>query len=161
MKSTTFMLRQIILCLVVADALLSSADGLVLPCQVKQTPEVVEAYRVCASFEHLLGENLDFDRAYEATFTRNLARRRAIAIAEGEFGDQDFAKIDVGLLIKAYKLRMQTFYLMLPLAGPSDAEATLFFPADIKEILQRKVPTSTPWFLSYRIVGIRFFNRLF
>ena len=131
MKSPVFALRQISLSLFVAGALLSSAESSVLPLQVKQTPEVVEAYRVCASFAHLLGENLDFDRAYEATFTGNPAQRRAIAIADGEFGDVDFAKIDDELLIKAYKLRMQNIYLMLPLAGPSDMEASLFFPPDI------------------------------
>src|SRR3989442_443386 len=59
MKSSAFTLRQISLCLVVASALLSSADGFVPPRQVKQTPEVIEAYRVCASFAHLLGGNLD------------------------------------------------------------------------------------------------------
>ncbi len=149
MKSAVFSLRQIILCLVGAVALLSSADGLVLPQQVKQTPEVIEAYRVCASFVQLLSENLDFDRAYEATFTRNPARRRAIAIADGEFGDLDFAKIDDVLLIKAYKMRMQIFYLILVLAGPSDTEAALFFPPDIKEILQRKSPTDTREFPAY------------
>jgi hypothetical protein len=149
MKSTPLGVRRIILCLVVACALLSSADGFGLPRQVKQTPEVIEAYRVCASFAHLLSESLDFDRAYEATFTRNPARRRAIAIADGEFGDQEFAKIDNELLIKAYKLRMQIFYLILPLAGPSDAEAALFFPPDIKEIFQRKPPAQTNAFHSY------------
>jgi hypothetical protein len=149
MKSPAFALRQISLSLVVAGAMLSSADGVVPPHQVKQTPEVVEAYRVCLSFAHLLGENLDFDRAYEATFTRNPAQRRAIAIADGEFGDLDFAKIDDELLIKAYKLRMQNIYLMLPLAGPSDVEASLFFPPDIKEILQRKAPTDPSGFASY------------
>jgi hypothetical protein len=149
MKSPAFALRQISLCLVVASAMLSSADGFVPPHQVKQNPDVVEAYRVCVSFAHLLGENLDFDRAYEATFTRNPAQRRAIAIADGEFGDLDFAKIGDELLIKAYKLRMQNIYLMLPLAGPSDIEASLFFPPDVKEILKRKSPTDPSGFTLY------------
>ena len=149
MNSPALALRQISLCLVVASAMLSSADGFVAPRQVKQTPEVVEAYRVCVSFAHLLGENLDFDRAYEATFTRNPAQRRAIAIADGEFGALDFANISDELLIKAYKLRMQNIYLVLPLAGPSDVEASLFFPPDIKEILQRKAPTDARGFTLY------------
>ena len=117
--------------------------------QDEQPPEVVEAYRVCKTFERLLGENLDFDRAYEATFPKDRARRRAIAIADGEFGDQDFASIDDELLIKAYKLRMQIFYLMLPLAGPSGEEEALFFPPDIKEVLQREAPHNTQEFRAY------------
>ena len=148
MKATNFLLRQTFLCFVLAGSVLS-ADDLVTPHQVKQTPEVVEAYRVCETFEHVLGENLDFDRAYEATFTKDVVRRRAIAIADGEFGDQDFASMDDKLVIKAYKLRMQILYLMLPLAGPSDEEAGLFFPPDIKEILQRKVSNNSRGFRAY------------
>ena len=45
----------------------------------------IEAYRVCNRFQTLLAENLDFDRAFEATFARNASRRREIAITEGEF----------------------------------------------------------------------------
>jgi hypothetical protein len=126
-----------------------SAKGLVLPQSVQQTPEVIEAYRVCESFEHLLGENLDFDRAYEATFTKNVARRRAVAINEGEFGNQDFARIDDESLIKAYKLRMQIFYLTLPLASPSDEEVELFFPPEIKVVLGRKPPDDSRGFHAY------------
>ncbi|MEJ7713245.1 MAG: hypothetical protein WKF84_26215 [Pyrinomonadaceae bacterium] len=116
---------------------------------MQQTSEVAEAYLICESFEHLLGENLDFDRAYEATFTNDVARRRAIAIADGEFGNQDFARIDDELLIKAYKLRMQLFYLMLPLASPSDEEAVLFFPPEIEAVLRRKSPDNSPSFHAY------------
>jgi hypothetical protein len=116
---------------------------------VKQSAEVVEAYRICQTFEHLLGKNLDFSEAFEATFVVGKERRRAIAIADGEFGDLDFAKIDDQLLIKAYKLRMQLFYLTLPLAGPSNAEVTLFFPPEINEILKRQAPKDTREFPAY------------
>jgi hypothetical protein len=149
MKPTTFALHKIILCLAAAAGLLSSAEGFVLPRQVKQTRDGVEAYRVVASFKRLLAEKLDFDRAYEATFTTNRARRRAIAIADGEFGHLDFAKIDDDSLVKGYKLRTQIFYLLLLLAGPSDAESALFFPPDIKEILDRKPPTNAAGFHAY------------
>ena len=117
--------------------------------QVKQSAAVIEAYRVCETFEHLLGENLDFDRAYEAAFPKERAFRHAIAIADGEFGDLDFARIDDELLIKAYKLRMQMFYLLLPLAGPSSEEEAIFFPLEIKKSFQRKPPADSKDFPAY------------
>jgi hypothetical protein len=118
--------------------------------QVKQPREVVEAFRVCERFERLLGENLDFDRAYESTFTKNVARRRAIAIADGEFGNLDLTGIDDVTLIDAYKSRMQIFYLMLPLASPDSTEQELlFFPPDIKQIFDRKPPSAAQEFRSY------------
>ena len=116
---------------------------------VKQSPDVVEAYRVCQTFERLMGQDLDFAKAFEATFVESKARRRAIAIADGEFGDLDFTKIDDESLIKAYKLRMQLFYLLLPLSGPSDKEEPVFFPTEIKTILKRKPPADTLEFVAY------------
>jgi len=96
-----------------------------------------------------MGQDLNFGKAYEATFIESKASRRAIAIADGEFGDLDFAKIDDESLIKAYKLRMQLFYLMLPLAGPSDKEESVFFPPEIKAMLKRNAPTDTRQFAAY------------
>jgi hypothetical protein len=117
---------------------------------VKQTPEVVEAYRVCETFEHLLGEDLDFDRAYEATFTKDAARRRAIAVGDGEFGSRGSEGIDGGLLVRAYKLRMQIFFLMLPLVSPGGrGEEVLFFPPDIEAVLERKPPEEAQGFPAY------------
>ena len=114
------------------------------PVTGQQPREVVEAYRVCERFQTLMAENLDFDRAFEATFTKNASRRREIAIAEGEFGDDDLAKIDDATLIKAFKARMQILYLMLPLASPdSNEEEALFFPPPIKAIFERKPPAAT------------------
>ena len=124
-------------------------NGLAAPVQVKQSVEVQEAYRLCETFEHVFGENLDFDRAYEITFPRNKALRRAIAIADGEFGDHDFVNIDDQLLIDAYKRRMQLFYLTLVLAGPSDQEAAIFFPPEIKGLLQREPPADPKQFGTY------------
>src|SRR5215216_4246624 len=86
--------------------------------RVRQPREVIEAHRVCQRYQTLMAENLDFDQAFEATFTKDASRRREIAITEGEFGDLDLAKIDDATLIKAFKARMQILYLMLPLASP-------------------------------------------
>lgn len=118
--------------------------------QVKQPREVVEAFRVCERFERLLGESLDFDRAYESTFTKNMARRRAIAIADGEFGNLDLTAIDDVTLINAYKSRMQILYLLLPLASPdTNEQELLFFPPDIKRIFEREPPSTAQEFRSY------------
>jgi hypothetical protein len=88
-----------------------------------------------------MSEDLDFDRAYEATFPKEQASRRAIAIAEGGFQLKDYSAVPSDLLIKAYKLQMQIIYLLMPLGGPSDEEAKLFFPPRIKAILERRAPT--------------------
>jgi hypothetical protein len=118
--------------------------------QSKQPSDAVQAYRLCATFQHLLGEDLDFGRAYEATFARNTARRRAIAIKDGEFDDADLTNVDDVTIINAYKSRMQLFYLMLPLAGPdSNEEAALFFPPQIKQIFNRKGPDDPKEFAAF------------
>jgi hypothetical protein len=118
--------------------------------RVRQPREVVDAYRVCQQYQTLLAENLDFDRAFEATFTKDASRRREIAITEGEFGDLDLGKIDDATLIKAFKARMQILYLMLPLASPdSNEEETLFFPPQIKAIFERKPPARPDEFPEY------------
>jgi hypothetical protein len=116
---------------------------------VKQPPAVVKAFRVCELFQKTLSQNLDFNAAFEVSFTRNKARQRAIAIKEGEFGDIDFSTIDDETLINAYKNRMQLLYLMLPLGSPSDAEEAIFFPPHIKTMFTRKGPTSSPEFRSF------------
>ena len=112
--------------------------------RVRQTSETTNAYRVCEKFQRLLAENLDFSAAYEATFTKNIARRRAVAIRDGEFSGVDLDSVSDSLLITAYKQRMQLFYLMLPLAGPDNTdEERSFFPPNIKQILDRK-PAADP-----------------
>jgi hypothetical protein len=142
--------RHIFRRFIFAFALASNANALLPPGQVKQTPEVVEAYRVCESFEHLLGENLDFDRAYEATFTKDAARRRAVAVGDGEFGMRGSAGVDGELLVRAYKLRMQIFFLLMPLFSPGgEGEAALFFPPDIEAIIERKSPDDARGFREY------------
>ena len=109
--------------------------------KAKQPRDVVAAYRVCNQFQHLLAQDLDFDRAFEATFTRDPKRRRAIAITEGEFGPAELTTIDDATLIDAFKSRMQILYLMLPLISPeNDERERLFFPPPIKAIFERKGP---------------------
>jgi hypothetical protein len=85
---------------------------------IKQPREVVEAYAVCREFQRLFGEDLDFDRAFEATFTKDPARRRAIARAEIEMSNVDLAQIDDATLIGIYKDETQLFWLLLMLIDP-------------------------------------------
>jgi hypothetical protein len=97
---------------------------------VKQSREVLEAYRVVNRFNQLMAENLDFDRAFEATFPKDPARRRAIAIAEGEFGDLDLTGIDDATIVTAFKNEMQILFLTLLLFD----EQKTALPARIEEI---------------------------
>jgi hypothetical protein len=130
--------------------LIAASSLFAQPPKHTQPKEVVEAYRVCRQFQQLMAENLDFDRAFEATFTKNAARRREIAITEGEFGNVDLSSVDEATLVSAFKARMQILYLMLPLASPDDkAEEELFFPPAIKTIFERKPPTVTADFRAY------------
>jgi hypothetical protein len=109
--------------------------------RVTQPQDVVKAYRVCNQFQQMMAADLDFDRAYEATFTKDPARRRAIAIADGEFGNVDFTKVDDATLITAYKNRMQTAFFTMLLIDPDKSDASL--PPRINEIYSRGTP-STP-----------------
>ena len=118
--------------------------------KVKHSRAVVEAYRVCNEYQHMLADNLDFDRAFEATFSKNPARRRKIAITEGEFGEVDLTHVDSASLISAFKSRMQLLYLMLPLTSPANKEEEQrFFPPEIKAIFQRKAPQTAAEFPSF------------
>ena len=116
--------------------------------RVRQPREVVEAYRVCQRFQELMAEDLDFDRAFEATFTKDAKRRREIAITEGEFGNVDLSHVDDAALIDAFKARMQIFYLMLALVSSSnkDEQPLLLIP---KAVIERKPPQAPEEFRSY------------
>ena len=115
--------------------------------RVRQPREVVEAYRVCQRFQDLMAEDLDFDRAFEATFTKDAKRRREIAITEGEFGDVDLSSVDDATLIDAFKARMQYFYLMLAVVSSDKKEdLELLFP---KALIERKPPQAPEEFRSY------------
>jgi len=118
--------------------------------RVRQRKEAIDAYRVCNRFQSLLAENIDFGRAFEATFTKNAARRREIAITEGEFDGDSLANVDNATLVDAFKNRMQLLFLMMPLFSPdSNEEEATFFPPKIKAIVKRKAPESANEFGSY------------
>jgi len=85
---------------------------------VKQPRDVVEAYDVCREFQRVFGEDLDFDRAFEATFTKDPARRRAIARAEINISEVDLSQIDDATLVGIYKDETQLFWLLLTLIDP-------------------------------------------
>ncbi len=108
---------------------------------VQQPPEVLEAYRVCNEFQRLLAENLDFDRAFEATFTKDPEKRRAIAIAEGEFGGVDVSKVDDATLIGIYKTQAQFIVLIAPMVPASGGDnKAVVFPPHIEEMFKRPLP---------------------
>ncbi len=111
------------------------------PKPVKQPSEVIEAYQVASEFRRLFAEDFNFERAYEATFTQDPARRRAIAIAESHLGSVSGEAADDATLITIYKNQIQIFFLLLPLANPTDeVEALLLLPPEIREIFDRKRP---------------------
>ncbi len=118
---------------------------------VKQRPEVVEAYRVCAEFRRLLAEKFDFDRAFEATFTKDPARRREIAIAESEIARADLAEVDDATLVGIYKDRMQLFVLIVPLLFSGDAREAELFPPEIKQMLDRRPPKEAKDLRTYAV----------
>ena len=107
--------------------------------RVNQPQEVIEAYRVCNEFQRLFAEDLDFSRAFEATFTKDPARRRAIAIAESEFGDVDPAQIDDATLIGIYKNQVQVFWLVILLIDESIPKSELF-PPEMEDLVDRALP---------------------
>jgi len=118
--------------------------------RARQRKEVIEAYRVCNRFKTLLAEDLDFDRAFEATFVRNAARRREIAITEGEFHGDNLAGVDTATLVDAFKSRMEFLFLTMPLFSPeTDEVAATFFPPKFKEAMKREPPEAASEFASY------------
>lgn len=118
--------------------LLVTAAGQPASKRVKQPRDVVKAYRVCAEFQRVFAEDLDFDRAFEATFTKDPKRRREIAIAESELGDIDFAQVDDATLLGLYKDQVQLFLLMLPLIDAKDElDTAILFPPPIEAMFDR------------------------
>jgi hypothetical protein len=105
---------------------------------VKQPREVVEAYQVCAEFRRLLAEDLDFDRAFEATFTKDPARRRELAITESELDREVVAQLDDLTLVGFYKDLTQFLVLLLPLLAVENVDKEeLYPPAFEKRFSQR------------------------
>ena len=110
--------------------------------RVRQPREVVEAYRVCQQFQDVMSEDLDFDRAFEATFTKDAKRRREIAITEGEFGNIDLSSVDDTTLIDVFKSQMQIFYLMLATVSSDKKD-------ELEKFTLRKPPQATEEFRAY------------
>ena len=131
---------------VLVIALFATVAANALAQRVQQPRDVIAAYRVCNEFQRLLAEDLDFGRAFEATFTKDPKRRREIAIAEGEFGTADLAKLDDATLVDAYKNRTQLLILLLPLL---DTEKEPSLPPAINEIFDRGNPRTTDEFLLF------------
>ena len=99
---------------------------------------VIEAYAVCSRFQELFAADLDFETAFEATFTKDPKRRREIAIAEGDFGKADVTHADDAILISAYKSRMQIAFLTLLVIDP-DAKKE---PPELDGIYDHGTPSS-------------------
>ena len=144
--------KKIILVCLVVFALSPAVFSQKSSSRTRQRRETIEAYRVCNRFQELLGENLDFDRAFEATFARNASRRREIAITEGEFDSDNVIGVDNAILVDAFKSRMQLLFLMMPLFSPDSTEEQLtFFPPNIKPILDRQPPVAASGFAAYAL----------
>lgn len=117
---------------------------------MKQPREVLEAYQVVTEFRRLFAEDFNIERAFEATFTKDPARRRAIAIAESQFGGVDVEAAEDATLLSIYKSQTQLFFLLLPLTNPKDtAEAALLLPPEVRTIFDRKRPTAPEQLPSY------------
>lgn len=138
------MLRKQIIVAFIVCAFAHSAFGQ----SSSQPQEVVDAFRVCEQFQQIMSAELNFERAFEATFAKDPKRRREIAITEGEFG-VDVSTVDDASLISAFKSRMQIFYLILPLASPQGDEDELFFPKEVRKLIDRKAPGDPKEFPAY------------
>jgi geranylgeranyl reductase family protein len=114
--------------------------------RIRQSRDVIAAYRVCSQFQRLLSQDFDFARAFEATFTRDQKRRREIAIADGEFGTADLSRLDDATLIEAYKNEQQLLFLILPLIGTEEKRP---LPPALDEIFSRGRPRTTEEFLQF------------
>lgn len=147
--------RKLILAFLVVFLCAPAAFSQKRSASARQRKEGVAAFRVCNRFQELLAENLDFDRAFEATFVRNASRRREIAITEGEFDGDSLASVDTATLVDAFKSRFQLLFLMMPLVSPdSSEEEGTFFPPKMKALLDRKPPEKPGEFQAY-VVQLR------
>ena len=113
--------------------------------RVKQPQEVIDAYRVCNQFNQVVAEDLNFDRAFEAAFVKDPKRRRAIALAEGAFGDADLSSVDDATLISAYKSHMQIAFLIFLVLDPDEKKP----PARLEPIFDRRLPESAAEFPAF------------
>jgi hypothetical protein len=137
------------LCLFVVADVLGQSPGK----RVQQPPEVVEAYRVCNEFQRLLAQDIDFASAFEATFTKDPVKRRAIAIAESELGSNlDVSEVDDATLIAIYKTQWQFILLIAPLLYVVEGDdQPVVFPPQIEELLQHPRPQEAKSIQSYLV----------
>ena len=107
--------------------------------RVQQPRDVIEAYRVVTKFQRLFAEDLDFDRAFEATFTKDPRRRRELAIAESELGHiADLDRIDDATLIGIYKNQSQLLFpLLILIDAKSHIARSVLLPPHIEAIYDR------------------------
>ena len=108
--------------------------------RVKQPREVIEAYQVCSEFRHLLAEDLDFSRAFEATFVTNPTQRRQIAISEIEIEGIDLSQVDDATLLGLYKDQTQLLLLSLPMLLVEDQPKEELFPPQFEATFKRPRP---------------------
>ena len=109
--------------------------------RVKQPPRVMQAFKVCTDFRNMLAKDLNFDRAFEATFVKDPARRRAIAIADTQFSADDLAQIDDATVIGLYKDATQLYILILPVVFlVSDEQKAELLTPSIQAIFDRTPP---------------------
>lgn len=133
--------KELLILIVCLTSAVSDVSGQSRSKRVKQPHEVIEAYRVCSEFQRLLAENFDFDRAFEATFVKDPARRREVAIAEADHGDGDLAQVDTATVVDIYKAQSQLLILVFPLlfVDREDAQTELF-PPRFESTIKRKPP---------------------
>ena len=129
--------KKLLILMVCLTAVVSQASGQSRSKRVRQPREVVEAFRVCAEFRRLLAEDLDFDRAFEATFVKTPTRRREIAIAESNLGVSDLSQVDDATLVEIYKNQSQILILMLPLVFLNQDEKEDFSDPTLEAIIAR------------------------
>lgn len=127
--------------------LLMSAQSQVRGQRVKQPQEVLDAYGVCNRFQELLAADLNFETAFEATYTKDPKRRREIALAEGEFGAADLTNVDDQTLVSAYKSRMQIAILILIVLDPDEKK----LDPRLRDIFDHGTPSSASEFPAYAL----------
>jgi hypothetical protein len=99
----------------------------------------------------LFAEDLDFDRAFEATFTRDPARRRKMITTGGLFGNADLTRVDDATLVSLYKSHMQIAFLTLLLIPGDDKDKDRFLPPEIDAIYSHGVPSAAEEFPSFAL----------
>jgi hypothetical protein len=118
---------------------------------VQQPREVREAYRVCAEFQRSVAENFEFEPAFEATFTKDPARRRKVAIAESLYGI-DVSQLDESTVVEMYKLQSQALILAIPfLFVADDTTRAELIPPHMEAMFDRPPAKDLESLLAYMV----------